>query len=62
MKIDDDLDWLRQIRAEIAEKCDYSSKKMGDYYRSLQAQYFEHIIKSDATHTPFTDKAMIKPK
>jgi hypothetical protein len=38
-QVDDGLDWLREIRAKLAQKCDYNPYKLGEYYASLQAPY-----------------------
>lgn len=38
-KDSDGLDWLREIRKQIATECDNDIKALGDYYRDIQKEY-----------------------
>ncbi len=40
----DRLDWLREIRRKIVEKCDSDPALMGDYYRKVQKQCEKRVI------------------
>jgi len=42
----DGLDWLREIRKKIASQCQNDPKMMGDYFRHIQKQYQDRIIKN----------------
>lgn len=43
----DGLEWLRDIRKQIAVECHYNTKVMGDYYRSLQPADEHRYLKED---------------
>ena len=36
---DDGLEWLREIRRQIDERCGHDLKKLGEYYRQFGAGY-----------------------
>ncbi|MCX7046832.1 MAG: hypothetical protein NTX50_15260 [Candidatus Sumerlaeota bacterium] len=38
-KHDDGLEWLRRIRAEMAEEFSHDPRKMGEFYRRMLRQY-----------------------
>jgi hypothetical protein len=42
----DKLDWLQKIRRKIAANCHNDPKLMGDYYRSIQKQFENRLIKN----------------
>ncbi len=42
----DGLDWLREIRKKIANQCNNDPKIMGDYFRQIQKQYQDRILKN----------------
>jgi len=48
----DGLDWLREIRRKMAADCHYDPKIMGNYYRRIQKQYENRIVKNpyDGSH------------
>ena len=50
--IDDGLDWLRDIRAKLAQRCDYNPYKLGEYYASLQAPYQGRFLSPAENVTP----------
>ncbi len=51
-QIDDGLDWLRDIRAKLAQRCDYNPYKLGEYYASLQAPYQGRFLSPEENVTP----------
>ncbi len=50
-KDDDRLDWLREIRKQIAKECNNDPKVMGKYFRSIQKQYEDRLSKGFSTVT-----------
>jgi hypothetical protein len=42
----DGLEWLREVRKKMAANCHNDPKMMGDYFRRIQKQYKESIIKN----------------
>ena len=40
----DGLEWLRDIRKQIAAECHYDPKEMGDYYRRLQQEHQSRLL------------------
>ncbi len=40
----DKLDWLREIRQKIVEKCGNDPKVMGDYFRKCQKEHENRVI------------------
>jgi gluconate kinase len=51
-KDDDRLDWLREIRKQIAKECNNDPKVMGKYFRSIQKQYEDRVLKNFSTVNP----------
>jgi hypothetical protein len=39
---DDGLEWLREIRRQIDERCGHDLKKLGEYYRKFDSKYPIH--------------------
>lgn len=37
-KHDDGLEWLREIKQEIARECDYDPRKLGELYRRIERE------------------------
>ena len=48
-KDDDRLDWLREIRKQIAKECNNDPKIMGEYFRTIQKQYGDRVLKNFST-------------
>jgi gluconate kinase len=44
-KDEDRLDWLREIRKQIAKECNNDPKAMGKYFRKIQKQYENRVLK-----------------
>ncbi len=38
------IDWIREIRSEIASECNNDPKSMGDYFRRIQKQCGKKIL------------------
>jgi hypothetical protein len=51
-KDDDRLDWLREIRKQIAKECKNDPKVMGKYFRDIQKQYENRVLKDFPTVNP----------
>jgi hypothetical protein len=43
----DGLEWLRDLRKQIAAEYHYDPKEMGDSYRSLQQEYQSRLLTPD---------------
>lgn len=57
LKHDDGLEWLREIRARLAKKFDYDSKKAAAYYQRKQKQLGARLYRPEVPagadlHTP----------
>ncbi len=49
---DDRLDWLREIRKQIAIECNHDPKVMGEYFRTIQKEYANRVLKDFSTLNP----------
>jgi gluconate kinase len=51
-KDEDRLDWLREIRKQIAKECNNDPNVMGKYYRNIQKQYENRVLKDFSIVNP----------
>ena len=48
---DDGLEWLREIRREMAKQCNYDPKKLGELYRRAQKRHVSRIFHEEEITT-----------
>jgi hypothetical protein len=51
-KRDDGLEWLREIRRDLAGRFDHDPKKIGAYYKQLEKKHASRLYKQRASLCP----------
>jgi hypothetical protein len=46
-KLDDGLEWLREIRRNMAVKFDHDPRKAAAYYQKMQRRYASRLYRRD---------------
>lgn len=55
-RADDGLDWLREIRREMAAEAGNDPRRMGDKLRELEKQYQQRMVKTKRRLVPASQK------
>jgi len=50
-KHDDGLEWLREIRRQMAAKFDHDPRKAAAYYQKMQQRYTDRLYRRDREPT-----------